>query len=129
LNGPGVGCPAASTTLLAQQQAIQDGTAPPPSNAAAAAPAPAPAPPAPAPASAGSASGSVNPALVPDFGVQAGVNPTGTGETGDCDGITNDAGQVVKIPCSCPPDRNSFIQVRRASLLHSKMKLTFEANS
>lgn len=36
------------------------------------------------------------------------LNPTGTG---DCDGITNAAGQVVKIPCSCPPDRNAFLQV------------------
>lgn len=50
----------------------------------------------------------VDPSLVPEFGVQAGQNPTGTG---DCDGTTNAAGQVVKIPCSCPPDRASFIQV------------------
>ncbi|KXN82825.1 hypothetical protein AN958_02099 [Leucoagaricus sp. SymC.cos] len=104
LNGPGVGCPAASTTFLAQQKAIQDGTDAP-------APAPAPAPAAAqvaAPAAlTAPASGGVDPALVPDFGHQAGLNPTGTG---DCDGITNDAGQVVKVPCSCPPDRNSFIQ-------------------
>jgi hypothetical protein len=40
----------------------------------------------------------VDPALVPEFGVQAGVNPSGTG---NCDGITNTSGQVVKIPCSC----------------------------
>jgi hypothetical protein len=52
----------------------------------------------------------VDPALVPEFGVQAGVNPTGTG---DCDGITNAAGQVVKIPCSCPPDRATFLKVSR----------------
>lgn len=102
LNGSGVGCPAASTTFLAQQKAIQD------SNGAPAAPAPAaPAPAAPAPAPA-PAAGGVDPALVPQFGLASGLNPTGTG---DCDGITNAAGQVVKIPCACPPNRDAFIQV------------------
>jgi len=106
LNGPGVGCPAASTTFVAQQQAIQneaDVAAPPPS---ATPPAPAPAPQQQSPSAPGSAGG-VDPTLVPDFGHQAGLNPTGTG---DCDGITNAVGQVVKVPCSCPPDRQSFIQ-------------------
>ncbi|KAF8627460.1 hypothetical protein AX17_006273 [Amanita inopinata Kibby_2008] len=37
----------------------------------------------------------VDPALVPEFGHQAGLNPTGTG---DCDGIT-----------SCPPDWSTFL--------------------
>ncbi len=105
LNGPGKGCPAASTTFLAQQQAIQDGTdtAPAPS-------VPAP-PPAPAPQqqqTPPASAGNVDPALVPEFGNQAGLNPTGTG---DCDGVANAAGQIVKVPCSCPPDRQSFIQV------------------
>jgi len=50
----------------------------------------------------------VDPALVPEFGHQAGLNPTGTG---DCDGIKNPAGAVVKIPCFCPPDRADFLQV------------------
>jgi len=107
LNGPGVGCPAASTTFVAQQQAIQNQAdvvaAPPP----AAAPAPPPAPPQPQSPSVPGGAGGVDPSLVPEFGHQAGLNPTGTG---DCDGITNAAGQVVKIPCSCPPDRQSFIQ-------------------
>jgi hypothetical protein len=32
--------------------------------------------------------------------------------TGDCDGAVNGAdGQPVKIPCSCPPDRATFVQV------------------
>lgn len=101
LNGPGVGCPAASTTFVAQQKAIQDGTAAP-----AAAPPAAPAPSA-SPASA-PAAGGVDPALVPDFGLQSGLNPTGTG---DCDGING-----VKIPCSCPPDRNTFIQSLNANV-------------
>jgi hypothetical protein len=50
----------------------------------------------------------VNPAQVPDFGLQSGLNPTGTG---DCDGIRNAAGQIVKIPCACPPERGFFLQV------------------
>ena len=50
----------------------------------------------------------VDPALVPEFGHQAGLNPTGTG---DCDGIRNAAGAVVKIPCVCPPNRADFLQV------------------
>ncbi|KAI0035225.1 hypothetical protein K488DRAFT_43823 [Vararia minispora EC-137] len=56
----------------------------------------------------------VNPNLVPQFGFQSGVNPTGTG---DCDGAVNDAsGQPIKIPCSCPPDRTSFIQELNANV-------------
>lgn len=101
LRGPGVGCPAASTTFLAQQAAIQAGpdSAPPPPPPAAPAPPPpaAPAPP---------AAGGVDPALVPEFGHQSGLNPTGTG---DCDGIRNAAGNIVKIPCACPPPRDEFI--------------------
>jgi hypothetical protein len=71
----------------------------------------------------------VNETLVPQFGFSAGVNPTGTSlhpyesllvadvrhytGTGDCDGAVNGTnGQPVKIPCSCPPDRATFIQVR-----------------
>jgi len=98
LRGPGVGCPAASTTFLAQQAAVQAGTAPPPPPAAPppAAPAPPPAAP-PAPATVAG----INVALVPDFGIAAGQNPTGTG---DCSGLNG-----IKIPCSCPPDRNDFI--------------------
>lgn len=55
---------------------------------------------------------SVDPALVPEFGVQAGVNPSASG---DCDGITNDQGVVVRIPCSCPPNRGVFLEVNGAS--------------
>jgi hypothetical protein len=109
LHGPGVGCPAASTTFVAQLQAIQNGpdTPAPASSAAglAAQPSSNPTP--------KSSSGGVDPALVPEFGHQAGLNPTGTG---DCDGITNAAGQVVKVPCSCPPDRNAFIQSLNANV-------------
>lgn len=110
LRGPGIGCPAASTTFIAQQQAIAAGpdTGSPVPAPAPASPAPTPESPAPGPA------GGVDPNLVPQFGLQAGLNPTGTG---DCDGIKNAAGQVVKIPCSCPPDRDSFIAVSISSSL------------
>eukprot|EP00918_Siedleckia_nematoides_P067972 GHVU01147913.1.p1 GENE.GHVU01147913.1~~GHVU01147913.1.p1 ORF type:complete len:210 (+),score=38.71 GHVU01147913.1:247-876(+) len=102
LNGPGVGCPASSTTFVAQQAAIQAGTTAPaaaasPAAAAASSPAAAASPSAaPAPAT-----GGVDASLVPQFGVTAGHSPDGTG---NCIGINN-----IKIPCSCPPDRDTFI--------------------
>jgi len=102
LRGPGIGCPAASTTFLAQQKAIQDApdvSGPIPSVPPGQSENPAP----------GTGAGGVDPALVPDLGHEAGLNPTGTG---DCDGVANAAGQIVKIPCACPPDRASFIAVR-----------------
>ncbi|KAI9450226.1 hypothetical protein BJY52DRAFT_198943 [Lactarius psammicola] len=50
----------------------------------------------------------VNEDLIPQFGFQSGVNPTGTG---DCDGAVNGAnGKPIKIPCACPPDRQTFVQ-------------------
>ncbi|KAF8485926.1 hypothetical protein DFH94DRAFT_709043 [Russula ochroleuca] len=50
----------------------------------------------------------VNEALAPPFGFSSGVNPTGTG---DCDGaVKGTNGQPIKVPCSCPPDRTTFIQ-------------------
>ncbi|KAL1743676.1 hypothetical protein HDZ31DRAFT_64810 [Schizophyllum fasciatum] len=138
LDGPGKGCPAASTTLLAQQKALQSGGAAASGGAAGAgnagaassatgAVAAAPAAPSAAgaasassssapPASAsGSSAGSstVDPALVPEFGVEAGKNPTGTG---DCDGIAGADGKPVKIPCQCPPDRETFIQSLSANV-------------
>lgn len=98
LNGPGVGCPAASTTFSAQLAAAQAGTASPP---AAAAPAPAPAAaPAPAPAAAADSSSLVPASLIPAFGVTAGTSPDGTG---NCVGING-----ILIPCSCPPDLATF---------------------
>jgi len=107
LNGPGQGCPSASTTFNQQAADIQagTGTAPP---AAPAPPPPPPPSPSPAPPS-----GGVDPTLVPQFGHAAGLNPTGTG---NCDGVTNAAGAVIEVPCSCPPDRNSFIQSLNANV-------------
>ena len=99
LNGSGVGCPAASTTFIAQRKVVQGST----DNNATTTPS-SPLPPSP------SSSGAIDPALVPDFGVHADINPTGTG---DCDGIKNDSGRVIKIPCACPPDRDTFINVHQ----------------
>jgi hypothetical protein len=115
INGPGVGCPAASTTFVAQQQAIQDGTAAPaPAAPAPAVPAPAPAAPTPvAPAASAPAAGGVDVALVPQFGLAAGLDPTGTG---NCAGVDNAQGVPIEIPCSCPPDRNSFIASLNANV-------------
>ncbi|KAL1612519.1 hypothetical protein SLS60_000746 [Paraconiothyrium brasiliense] len=45
--------------------------------------------------------------LVPEFGIQAGQSPDGQG---NCLGLNN-----VKIPCSCPPDRQGFIQKVQAA--------------
>ncbi|KAJ0107436.1 hypothetical protein N8I77_002315 [Diaporthe amygdali] len=45
--------------------------------------------------------------LIPEFGVQAGVNPTGTG---NCDGFNAIANKVVPIQCDkCPPPRDDFV--------------------
>lgn len=69
----------------------------------------------------------VDPNLVPQLGLQAGLNPTGmsvstlnlfvfhegvvkTG-TGDCDGIPGANGLPIKIPCQCPPNRTVLLQV------------------
>ncbi|KAJ4482540.1 hypothetical protein J3R30DRAFT_3460417 [Lentinula aciculospora] len=97
LNGAGVGCPASSTTFVAQQAAIQAGTAAPATAAAAASTSVAAAP----AASSAPTTGGVDVSLVPEFGVTAGQSPDGTG---NCIGINN-----IKIPCSCPPDRDTFI--------------------
>jgi len=87
LNGPGVGCPASSSTLVAQQAAIN--AQPGRKRAAAATPAQVA-------------------QLAPNLGFSSGVNPTGTG---DCDGAVNGAdGKPIKIPCACPPDQATFIQ-------------------
>ncbi|KAI0750330.1 hypothetical protein C8Q80DRAFT_1100475 [Daedaleopsis nitida] len=50
----------------------------------------------------------VNAALIPEFGIQAGDRPTGTG---DCRGVND-----ILIPCSCPPDRADFISQLNANV-------------
>jgi len=101
LNGPGVGCPASSTTLLAQQAAVhkrefemiergeyeefEKRTTP---------------------------QDVAN--LAPNLGFSAGVNPTGTG---DCDGAVNGpTGAPIKIPCACPPSQGDFITALQANV-------------
>jgi len=133
LHGPGQGCPAASTTFVAQQNAIAAGGNPStvvaaassidaaalataaaaPASTPAAAPAPAPAAPSAAPAAANG--GAVNVAsLAPPLGFQSGVNPTGTG---DCDGAVNGAdGKPIKVPCACPPSQDEYIQQLQANV-------------
>lgn len=53
--------------------------------------------------------------LVPQFGINAGVNPSGgivNGvPTGSCDGLNGN-----KIPCFCPPDRTQFIAKLRKNV-------------
>ncbi|KAL5384165.1 hypothetical protein PMIN02_009339 [Paraphaeosphaeria minitans] len=51
--------------------------------------------------------GGFDASLVPYFGIEAGQSPDGTG---NCLGLNN-----VKIPCSCPPDRQEFIQEIQAA--------------
>jgi hypothetical protein len=53
------------------------------------------------------ATGGFDAALVPEFGIEAGQGPDGKG---NCLGLNN-----VKIPCSCPPDRQDFIQKVQAA--------------
>lgn len=134
LNGPGVGCPATASTFVFQQQALQAQIANQAAPAApslpqggsasisqgveagGAAPAPAPAPAA-APAAAQAAAPAAAPAsgtaqldaLVPQFGVTAGQkDPAGSAS---CVGINN-----ILIPCTCPPDRNTFLQSLQANI-------------
>ncbi|PVH90628.1 hypothetical protein DM02DRAFT_420942 [Periconia macrospinosa] len=45
---------------------------------------------------------SIDPSLIPDFGLMAGQDPNGSGS---CAGANN-----ILIPCFCPPDREEFIE-------------------
>jgi len=113
LDGPGKGCPVASTTFQAQAATINADTNPSPpatSPPASAAQSAVPTAVSPAPSSTPSAPSTASQieALAPQLGFTAGKNPTGTG---DCDGAVNDAnGQPIKVPCSCPPDQATFNQ-------------------
>ncbi|KAI0292653.1 hypothetical protein B0F90DRAFT_1606854, partial [Multifurca ochricompacta] len=51
----------------------------------------------------------VNEALIPQFGFQSGVNPTGTSLGAN--------GQPIKIPCACPPDRQTFVKELNANVV------------
>jgi len=98
LNGPGKGCPVASTTFQAQAAAI---------NADTILPVPSPRSPE-TPSTPSAPTASQFEALAPPLGFTAGKNPTGTG---DCDGAVDGAdGKPIKVPCSCPPDQATFNQ-------------------
>ncbi|THH05162.1 hypothetical protein EW145_g5000 [Phellinidium pouzarii] len=135
-NGEGVGCPESSTTWTAQAAAIQAGAkdnnaptaaAPPSSSAPVSASSPATTVAAPASSAVTTASASAPSttgadglslaqidALTPQFGHDADVNPTGTG---NCDGAVDDAnGDPILVPCDCPPPRNQFIQDLTANI-------------
>jgi len=98
LNGPGKGCPVASTTFQAQAAAINADTVPP-----------APSPRSPeTPSTPSAPTASQIEALAPPLGFTAGKNPTGTG---DCDGAVDGTdGRPIKVPCSCPPGQATFNQ-------------------
>jgi len=144
LNGPGKGCPAASTTFVAQQQAIQAA----PDNTSSSPEAGSPATPAPAPPS-GSAVPDIA-ALAPSLGATAGKNPDGSLHSqrldikftfhligaGNCDGAVNGAdGKPVKVPCSCPPSQNAYIAALTANVKAGKavnnpsLKVTFPTSN
>ncbi|KAG8918413.1 hypothetical protein FRC00_012506 [Tulasnella sp. 408] len=110
LRGPGVGCPAASTTLNARRKALQDQLASGNTNLPAATVTPVATTSTPAPAATTTAvpAGSTDfraqvAALAPELGFESGVNPDGTG---NCDGAIPGG---PKIPCQCPPPRDEFI--------------------
>lgn len=48
--------------------------------------------------------GTIDPSLVPDFGITAGI--PSTNQKGSCQGNNN-----VNIPCQCPPSKAAFISV------------------
>jgi len=114
LNGPGKGCPVVSTTFPLQQKAI-DGETDVPSSSdlpVKSQPAPAPVPSKPANVNENNNGGldaATIRSLAPELGFESGLNPTGSG---NCDGAVNGTdGQPIKIPCSCPPPQDVYLDV------------------
>ncbi|KZS93787.1 hypothetical protein SISNIDRAFT_410825 [Sistotremastrum niveocremeum HHB9708] len=107
LHGPGVGCPAASTTFVAQQSAIQNSPGPrlnPNATSVSKSKQKAKR----------DVSDSEIAALAPALGFTAGINPTGTG---NCDGAVNGAdGKPIPVPCSCPPSQDVYISALQANV-------------
>jgi hypothetical protein len=52
--------------------------------------------------------------LAPDLGAQSGLNPD---QFGSCDGPRQLDGSIPRIPCSCPPNRDTYIQALTANVL------------
>jgi hypothetical protein len=145
LNGPGKGCPFASTKLGALQNAINNGTDvnspanPPADNTPANNTLPIDTPannttptddtpannttPVPNTPANGSPDAATITRLAPALGFKSGVNPTGTG---DCDGAIDGAdGKPIKIPCACPPAQDVYISVRSGTCFElSALRLT-----
>ncbi|KAH8986484.1 hypothetical protein EDB92DRAFT_1801852 [Lactarius akahatsu] len=100
--GVGVGCPIESTTFATQQAALLAGQATPSDSPR---------------TPSGSLTKNQVAAIAPPLGWQAGQNPTGAPSstflpkgTGDCDGAVNNTnGLPIQVPCSCPPDQNTYI--------------------
>ncbi|KAI9566102.1 hypothetical protein HD554DRAFT_1224367 [Boletus coccyginus] len=75
----------------------------------------------------------VDPALVPSFGWQAGINPDGTG---NCDGAVNGTnGKPILVPCQCPPNSTFFLAALNKNVVASfvttnpTVKLTFPTDN
>ncbi|KAJ8593892.1 hypothetical protein M405DRAFT_785314 [Rhizopogon salebrosus TDB-379] len=143
LEGPGVGCPIASTTFSAQQKAINAETTTPGSSGATPAVSSSAAP---AISTTSSnvmsttpANSSITPTdeqiatLAPPLGFQSGINPDGTG---NCDGAVNGTnGKPILIPCQCPPDQTNYIANLTANIraghviLNPSVLLTFPTDN
>jgi len=75
----------------------------------------------------------VDPALVPSFGWQAGINPDGTG---NCDGAVNGTnGKPILVPCQCPPNSTFFLTALNENVAagfvttNPTVKLTFPTDN
>jgi hypothetical protein len=72
--------------------------------------------------------GEVDETLVPEFGVIRGTDPDVL-QVGSCTGFN---GQFVPIPCTCPPDRNQFINALNNALEAGNVEgepITFSNNA
>ncbi|KAF8489630.1 hypothetical protein F5888DRAFT_1796140 [Russula emetica] len=116
LNGPGEGCPVASTTFQAQAAAINKaGTQPaPPTN-----PSPSSSSQAPTSNDAGTPtalSASSTPSVTPVISnagspIVPSASSGSSSGTGNCDGAINGGdGKPIQVPCGCPPDQATFNQ-------------------
>ncbi|KAI0636353.1 hypothetical protein C8Q77DRAFT_1156040 [Trametes polyzona] len=66
----------------------------------------------------------VDPALVPEYGVKPGQNPS----NGFCEGAPDAEGNPTTIPCNCPPDRTSFINALNANVAASRIAFPTDAS-
>lgn len=146
LEGPGVGCPAASTTLVTQQKTIQNGESAPTGDgstsddavtrtaaqngggAAASTSVSATAISSSATSDKPSVTASSSAPIESGSPTTGDIDPSlipdlgaesGLNPTGsgDCDGAANGAdGQPIKVPCQCPPDNDTYVQALNANV-------------